>query len=152
MKVGLLVSRSGPAGLWAPSCDAGAMLAAAEINAAGGVLGRNIDLVIADAGWSESEAIMAAGSLVDIDGVDAVVGMHPSNVRGAIKRRLSGSVPYIYTPQYEGGERGPYTVTTGGTDGPSLSHTHRFAFSPPMYAEPSSAQANAYFVPSGDGM
>jgi ABC-type branched-subunit amino acid transport system substrate-binding protein len=96
------------------------MLAAAEINAAGGVLGRTIDLVIADAGWSESEAIMAAGSLVDIDGVDAVVGMHPSNVRGAIKRRLSGSVPYIYTPQYEGGERGPYTVTTGGTDGEIL--------------------------------
>ena len=116
MKVGLLVSRSGPAGLWAPSCDAGAILAAAEINAAGGVLGNNIDLIIADAGWSETEAIMASGTLVDIDGVDAVVGMHPSNVRGAIKRRLSGSVPYVYTPQFEGGERSPYTITTGGTD------------------------------------
>jgi urea transport system substrate-binding protein len=116
MKVGLLVSRSGPAGLWAPSCDAGAMLAAVEINTAGGVLGGMVDLVIADAGWTESEATAASGDLVDVDGVDAVVGMHPSNVRDAIKRRLSGSVPYIYTPQYEGGECSPYTVAIGGTD------------------------------------
>ncbi|WP_254020704.1 substrate-binding domain-containing protein [Mesorhizobium escarrei] len=116
MKVGLLISRSGPAGLWGPSCDTGAMLAVAEINAAGGVLGRQVELVIADAGWSETEAIMAAGTLVDIDGVHAVVGMHPSNVRDAIRRRLAGSVPYVYTPQYEGGERNPYTVATGGTD------------------------------------
>ena len=92
------------------------MLAAAEINAAGGVFGRDVDLVIADAGWTESEATVASGSLVDIDGVDAVVGMHPSNVRDAIKRQLSGRVPYVYTPQYEGGEHSPYTVATGGTD------------------------------------
>lgn len=116
MKVGLLVSRSGPAGMWAPSCDAGAILAAAEINAAGGVLGSNIDLVLADAGCSETEAIMATGTLVDIDRVDAVVGMHPSNVRDAIRRRLSRRVPYVYTPQYEGGERGAAMVTTGATD------------------------------------
>jgi urea transport system substrate-binding protein len=116
MKVGVLVSRSGPAGLWGPSCETGAMLAAAEINASGGVLGLPVELLIADAGWSQREATMAAGTLVDLDGVDAVVGMHPSNVRDAIRRRLSGKVPYIYTPQYEGGERNPYTVATGGTD------------------------------------
>ena len=116
MKIGLLISRSGPAGLWGPSCDTGAMLATAQINTGGGILGRQVELVIADAGWSESEATMAAGTLVDIDGVQAVIGMHPSNVRDAIRRRLSGSVPYIYTPQYEGGERNPYTVATGGTD------------------------------------
>ena len=120
VRVGLLVSRSGPAGLWAPSCDAGAMLAAAEVNAASGVLGRRIDLVIADAGWSETEAIHASGTLVDVDGVDAIVGMHPSNVRKAIGRRVSGRVPYVYTPQYEGGERSPHIITTGGTDGEML--------------------------------
>jgi urea transport system substrate-binding protein len=116
MKIGLLVSRSGPAGMWAPSCDAGAMLAAAEINSAGGILDREVDLFIADSGWSETEAVMAAEDLVDIEGVDAVVGMHPSNVRDAVKRGLSTRVPYIYTPQYEGGERSPCTLTTGATD------------------------------------
>lgn len=116
MKVGLLVSRSGPAGLWGPSCENGAMLAAAEINAAGGVLGAPIELVIADASWSERQATAAAGELLDLDAVDAVVGMHPSNVRDAIRRRLSGRVPYIYTPQYEGGEKNACTIASGGTD------------------------------------
>lgn len=120
MKVGLLVSRSGPAGLWAPSSDAGAIVAAAEINAIGGVLGREIDLVIADVGWSESQASLTAKTMVEIDGVDAVVGMHPSNVRDAVKRGLSSRVPYVYTPQYEGGERSPCTVTIGATDGEML--------------------------------
>ena len=125
MKIGLLVSRAGPAGLWAPSCDAGAMLAAAEINTAGGVHGREIMIVLADAGQVESEASAAANTLLDLDGVDAVVGMHPSNVRSAIHDSLGGRVPYIYTPQYEGGEHSPYLVTTGGTDdevlGPAIS-------------------------------
>jgi ABC-type branched-subunit amino acid transport system substrate-binding protein len=125
MKVGLLVTRAGPAGLWAPSCDAGAMLAVAQINTGGGVLGREVSLVLADAGQTDDEAIASSRALVEIDGVDAVVGMHPSNVRSAIHKGLSGRVPYIYTPQYEGGERAPYLVTTGGTDdevlGPAIS-------------------------------
>ena len=116
MKIGLLVSRSGPAGLWAPSCDSGAMLAVAELNAIGGILGHAVHIVLADAGQVAGEAAAAARDIVDIEGVDAVVGMHPSNVRAAIRRGLRGRVPYVYTPQYEGGERAPYLVTTGGTD------------------------------------
>lgn len=116
MKIGLLVSRGGPAGLWAPSCDNGAMLAAAELNAAGGVLGREIRIVLADAGEAAEEALAAAQDIVDIEGVDAVVGMHPSNARAAVRHGLRGRAPYVYTPQYEGGEHAPYLVTTGGTD------------------------------------
>ena len=125
MKVGLLVNRSGPAGLWAPSSDAGAMLAAAEINLAGGVHGRTVEIVLADAGQDEREASAASRALMDIEDIDVVVGMHPSNVRAAIHKALRGRVPYIYTPQYEGGEQSPYMVTTGGTDeevlGPAIS-------------------------------
>jgi urea transport system substrate-binding protein len=153
MKVGLLVSRSGPAGMWAPSSDAGAMLAAAEINSAGGIRDREVDLVIADAGWSETQAVMAAENLVDIEGVDAVVGMHPSNVRDAIKRGLSGRVPYIYTPQYEGGEHSPCTLTTGPTDeemlGPAICwlteerRTQRFYFVGNDYIWPCMAYESA---------
>lgn len=64
MKVGLLVSRSGPAGLWAPSCDNGAMLALAKLNAAGGVFGREIRIVLADAGQSADESL-AAGRFLE---------------------------------------------------------------------------------------
>jgi urea transport system substrate-binding protein len=161
MKIGLLVSRSGPAGLWAPSCDNGAMLAAAEINAEGGVPGGEVDLVIADAGWSEPAASLAAGTLVDIEGVDAIVGMHPSNVRAAIRRRLSGRVPYIYTPQYEGGERSPATVTIGATDdemlGPAIAwlsevrHARRFFLVGNDYVWPRRANAVAGQMVRGRG-
>ena len=116
MKVGLLVSRSGPAGLWAPPFDTGALLAAAELNAKGGVLADGIELVIADAGITDTEATAASGALVELDEVDAIVAMHPSNVRGAVKREVAGRVPYIYTPQYEGGERAPCTAAIGSTD------------------------------------
>jgi ABC-type branched-subunit amino acid transport system substrate-binding protein len=42
--------------------------------------------------------------------------MHPSNVRAAVQRGLLSRVPYIYTPQYEGGERNPRTLLTGAID------------------------------------
>lgn len=92
------------------------MLAAAELNAAGGVFSREIRIVLADAGQVAGEALNAARDIIDIESVDAVVGMHPSNVRAAILHGLRGRVPYVYTPQYEGGEHAPYLVTTGGTD------------------------------------
>lgn len=117
MKIGVLVSRTGPAGLWGPSSEAAALLAAAELNAAGGVLGRGVELVISDPGWTEADAVHAVSTMVDLDRVDSVVGMHPSNVRRAIRTKLSGRIPYIYTPQYEGGERDQTTVTLGATDG-----------------------------------
>lgn len=120
MRIGLLVPRSGPAGLWGPSCDAGTMLAAAELNAAGGVLGHPVELVVADPGWTEAEAASASADLVDLDEVQGVVAMHPSNVRAAVKRSLAGRAPYIYVAQYEGGERNRHTLATGATTGELL--------------------------------
>lgn len=123
MKIGLLVSRSGPAGLWGPSSEAAALLAAAELNASGGVLGREVELVVADPGWTDAQAVDVVGAMVDLDRVEAVVGMHPSNVRSAVRNRLGERIPYIYTPQYEGGETGRATVTLGATDGDLMAPT-----------------------------
>lgn len=116
MKVGLLHPRSGVAGMWGPSMDAAALVGAAEINAAGGILGEEIELVFGDCGFSEREALDAVDTLIDIDGVDAIVGGHASNVRDAVSRRVASKVPYIYTPQYEGIACGPSTVAIGSTD------------------------------------
>jgi urea transport system substrate-binding protein len=116
MRVGALISRSGPAGLWGPSSETSAILAAGELNASGDGAGSPIELVIADPGWTEAEAAATAAQLVDIEEVDAIVGMHPSNVRDAIKCQIDGRVPYYYTPQYEGGERARSTLAIGGTD------------------------------------
>jgi urea transport system substrate-binding protein len=113
MRIGALISRSGPAGLWGPSSEACAMLAAGELVEAG----HPVDLVIADPGWTEAEAAAAAADMVDLHGVDAIVGMHPSNVRQVVKAQIGRRVPYYYTPQYEGGEAAPSTIALGGTDG-----------------------------------
>ncbi|KAA0685075.1 nitrile hydratase [Neorhizobium sp. P12A] len=116
MKIGLLHARSGVAGIWAPAMDAAAVVGAAEINAAGGILGEEIEIVFGDCGFSVSEALTAVDTLVEIDGVDAIVGGHPSNIRDAVSERVASTVPYIYTPQYEGIACGPSTVAIGSTD------------------------------------
>jgi urea transport system substrate-binding protein len=116
LRIGLIVSRRGPAGLWAATCDACTMLAAAEVNATGGVPGRRVEVVPADAGMLESEAWSAARDLVEVEDVDAVIGMHPSNVRGAIARGIAGRTPYVYSPMYEGGELRRDVLPIGATD------------------------------------
>lgn len=124
MKVGMLHPRSGIAGMWTPSLDAAAVLGAAEINAAGGILGEELELAFADCGLTESEALAAVDSLIEIDGVDAIIGGHTSNIRDAVSRRVRSRLPYIYTSQYEGIAVGPSTVAIGSTDdelmGPAL--------------------------------
>lgn len=126
MKVGMLHSRRGPSGMWAPACEAAAMVAAAEINSNGGILGYEIELIFADCGMTEQDAVGAVDFLLDIDGVDAVVGTHTSNIRDAVSNRLAGLVPYIYTSQYEGIRCGPSTVAIGSTDSEILKPSIRW--------------------------
>jgi ABC-type branched-subunit amino acid transport system substrate-binding protein len=116
MKVGLLHPRNGVAGIWAPSMDAAALMGAAEINADGGILGEEIKLVVSDCGFSVREAVAAVDTLIDVEGVEVIIGGHPSNIRDAISQRISSRIPYIYTPQYEGIACGPATVAIGSTD------------------------------------
>lgn len=103
---------SGPAGIWGPTCLACAELAVDEINRRGGLRDRAVSLVIADAGEDPDRVAGIAADLVAADAIDAVVGMHISAVRTALAETLSGQVPFIYTPLYEGGEahRGVYCL------------------------------------------
>jgi len=116
MKVGLLHPRSGVGGLWGPSLEAAAMVGAAELNARGGIAGQPVELVFGDCGFSHDEAMNAVDALIDIEGVGAIIGGHASNVRDAVTARIAQRVPYIYTPQYEGGATGPATVAIGSVD------------------------------------
>lgn len=111
-RVGLFVPLSGPAGIWGPTCLACAELAVDEINRRGGLRDRAVSLVVADAGGDPDHVAAAAADLVDAGAIDAVVGMHISAVRTALAGILSGQIPYIYTPLYEGGEvhRGVYCL------------------------------------------
>ena len=96
------------------------MLAVDEINASGGILGRMVEPVFADVGGPPSDAIQAALKLWKGDKVDAFIGMHDSAVRGALVNLFKGQVPYIYTPNYEGGECSDGVYVLGETPAQQL--------------------------------
>lgn len=120
MKIGLILSHEGLAGIWTLGCQGGALLAAAELNAAGGVLGQEIEIVQVDSGETQGSAFKSAQRLALNENVDAVIGLQSSDLRPAVRRGLGGLAPYIYTPHYEGGFCGPGTAQLGITDGEVL--------------------------------
>ncbi|MET9080356.1 substrate-binding domain-containing protein [Streptomyces sp. NPDC004237] len=118
--VALVVPLQGPAGVFGPSCESAARLAVEELNAAGGVLGREVRLLTVDGGAPPARVAAEVGALVSLGAVDGVVGWHTSAVRQALLPRVAGRVPYVYTAQYEGGERTPGVFLTGETDAAQL--------------------------------
>ena len=115
LRVGVFLPTSGAAGLWGPSCRACAELAAEEINGRGGIQGRHVELSFHDAGAAGDVVAERANRLVASHQIDAVVGMHTSDVRDALSSVLAGRLPYIYTPLYEGGRRNDAALCIGET-------------------------------------
>ncbi|GAA2973687.1 substrate-binding domain-containing protein [Actinokineospora diospyrosa] len=111
LRIGLLLPLSGALGLTGPSGLMAAALAATELNSAGGVVGRAVQLVLLDAGRAPAEVAADAGALVGL--IDAFVGFHTSDVHRALEVALGGRVPYIFTPPHEGGGRRPGVVLLG---------------------------------------
>ena len=120
IKIGVLVPDSGPAGLFGPSTRNSAMLAAEQINAAGGINGEAIKILFADVGVPPAEATQAALRLWRGKGVEAFVGMHDSGVREALLGRFKGQVPFVYTPVYEGNACAAGLYATGETPSQQL--------------------------------
>ncbi|TJU94931.1 MAG: amino acid ABC transporter [Mesorhizobium sp.] len=103
IKIGIPVGLSGANSVVAPSVVQSAELAVAEINAAGGVLGRQLALEIADDASGAAGAQKAFDSLVFQKEVNAVITMETSAARNAGLPIISkGDIPYIYTSFYEG--------------------------------------------------
>jgi urea transport system substrate-binding protein len=115
MEVAFVVPRRGPAAIVGPSCEACGLLAVDEINAAGGVLGRELRLRVVDGGRSPRAVAREVGGLVKAGAVQAVTGWHISAVRQVVAPVVSGRVPYIYSSLYEGGERTPGVFLAGET-------------------------------------
>ena len=115
LSVGLFIPTSGAAGIWGPSCRACAEIAADEINLLGGVNGREVVLKIVDAGDTPASVAVAAEDHIIEGEIDAIVGMHTSDVREALVDTIGSKLPYVYTPLYEGGERTPGVFCIGET-------------------------------------
>jgi ABC-type branched-subunit amino acid transport system substrate-binding protein len=115
VNVGLVIPMHGSAGRFALSCVACAVLAAEDINAEGGLLGREVRLVLIDGACSPRIVGERVNALVRAGEVDVVAGWHLSHVRRAIAGCLEGDVPYVYSTLYEGGERAPGVFLAGET-------------------------------------
>jgi len=118
--VGLLVPINGSAGIWGPSSIACAQLAQAEINAQGGLLDRQMRLRIVDSSDEALEVGRVTAELMNGGAIDAIVGMHTSQVRQRVLRDVARQIPYVYTPLYEGGEQTPGVFALGETPGQQL--------------------------------
>jgi branched-chain amino acid transport system substrate-binding protein len=86
-----------------------------DINAAGGLLGRRVELHLEDDATDDSESAAKAAKLVQEDQVDVLFGGIYSSTRQAIKGPavVDGKTLYIYPEQYEGQEHDPLIFCTG---------------------------------------
>ena len=97
-KIGILIPLTGPSASIGEHCRRGAILAAEEINATGGILGRKIELVFADDESNPAVGVAAAERLITKDNVDIVAGTYNSSVCLAVM-----DVPAKYGIPYIGG-------------------------------------------------
>lgn len=114
IKVGIPTGLSGANSVVAPSVVQAAQLAVEEINAKGGILGRPVQLEIADDNSGADGAVKAFTSLIFQQKVNAVITMETSAARNAgLPVVTRGKVPFIYTAYYEGHSCSHYMYVDG---------------------------------------
>ena len=115
LRVGNFLTFSGSPGIWGPASTNSVLLAVAETNKRGGILGREVELAMYDAGGPIEQVAERAAQAIASDEVDVIMGSHISAVRVALRKVTRNRVPYVYTPVYEGGERTPGVMAIGET-------------------------------------
>jgi branched-chain amino acid transport system substrate-binding protein len=106
IKIGALTDLTGAFGVVGKANQAIAQFTVDEINAAGGVLGRQLELVVVDGASDPATSAKVAGQLVNRDKVDMVIGGVTSAEREAVKGIIAGRgrTLYVWPASYEGGE------------------------------------------------
>lgn len=114
VKVGVIADQTGPLSFMGVADANVAKMVIDEINAGGGLLGRQIELCLEDGETDDGAAEACATRLVQ-RGVDVILGGIYSSTRQAIKKPavVEGKTLYIYPEQYEGQESDPLIFCTG---------------------------------------
>ena len=115
IKVGVIADQTGPLSFVGVANANVARMVIDDLNAAGGLLGRPVVLVLEDGATDDAVAAAKAAKLVGRDQVDVVLGGIYSSTRQAIKGPVvdEGRTLYIYPEQYEGQEADPLIFCTG---------------------------------------
>ena len=104
VKLGVLMPFSGGLELFGAQAMQGIEMLVDEVNGAGGVLGRQIEIIKADNRTDPKTSVERAQQLIRRDQVDAVIGPITSSARDAIKSSIErGRKPQLYATDYEGG-------------------------------------------------
>ncbi len=115
IKVGVIADQTGPLSFIGLANANVARMVIGDINAKGGLLGRQLELCLEDSATDDAVAAAKAAKLVEDDQVDVVLGGIYSSTRQAIKGPavVEGKTLYIYPEQYEGQESDPFIFCTG---------------------------------------
>jgi urea transport system substrate-binding protein len=115
IKVGVIADQTGPLSFVGVANANVARMVIGDINAEGGLLGRQLELCLEDGETDDAVAAARAAKLVEEDQVDVILGGIFSSTRQAIKGPavVEGETLYIYPEQYEGQESDPLVFCTG---------------------------------------
>src|SRR5215471_14710834 len=115
IRVGVIADQTGPLSFIGIANANVAKMVIDDINAQGGLLGRQIDLHLEDSATIDSVAEAKATKLVQHDNVDVIFGGIYSSTWQAIKGPavVKGRKLYIYQEQYEGQDADPLIFCTG---------------------------------------
>ena len=113
--MGVIADQTGPLSFVGAANANVARMVVGDINAKGGLLGRQLELHLEDGATDDAVAAAAATKLVQHDQVDVILGGIYSSTRQAIKGPavVEGRTLYIYPEQYEGQECDPLIFCTG---------------------------------------
>ncbi|MBR0870844.1 substrate-binding protein [Bradyrhizobium tropiciagri] len=121
IRVGAVLPFSGGVELYGQQAKLGLDLAAKDINAAGGILGRPVEVIYADDKTNPDAAAGAMRSLVEKDGAVAVVGPITSrNLNALVPLAESLKTPLLYATNYEGGKCSRYLFSFGAVPNQEL--------------------------------
>jgi len=115
IKVGVITDLTGPLSFMGIANANVAEMVVQDLNAEGGLLGRQLRLIVEDSATDNAAAAAAGARMVDEHDVDVVLGGIYSSTRQAIKGPVvdRGRKLYIYPEQYEGQECHPLIFCTG---------------------------------------
>jgi branched-chain amino acid transport system substrate-binding protein len=104
IKIGLLEDQSGEIAIFTMPKVHGAQLAVEEINAAGGIPGRQLELIAYDPQFDNAKFQEFTRRLIERDEIDVLFAGATSASREAVRPIVDRTdIPYFYTNQYEAG-------------------------------------------------
>ncbi len=106
IKIGIIADLTGAFATYGTSLSRSAQLAVDEVNAAGGIDGRQVEVIVEDIQSDVTATVDKARKLVESDHVDVVMGPIGSDANDAAFQTVvqEGGTLLFYTETYEGGK------------------------------------------------